>query len=131
MDVVKKELKNGLIVVTEAMPQLRSVSIGVWIRGGSRHESERSPGISHFIEHLLFKGTQSRTAADIAKAIDSVGGQLNAFTDKEYVGLYAKVIDKHLAFAFELLSDIVLNPSCPAAELERERNVIFEEINMV
>ncbi len=131
MDVVRKELKNGLIVATEAMPHLRSVSIGVWIRGGSRQESECSPGISHFIEHLLFKGTRSRSASEIAKAIDSVGGQLNAFTDKEYVGFYARVIDKHLAFVFELLSDIVLNPSFPAAEMERERNVIYEEINMV
>ncbi len=131
MSVCRKELKNGLIVATENMPHLRSVSIGVWVRGGSRYESGDTPGISHFIEHLLFKGTKSRSAADIARAIDSVGGQLNAFTDKEYVGFYAKVLDSHLPFAFELLSDIVLNPSFPAHELERERNVIFEEINMV
>jgi predicted Zn-dependent peptidase len=131
MDVHKKEMKNGLVVATEAMPHLRSVSIGVWVRVGSRFESKYTPGISHFIEHLLFKGTRSRSAGDIANAIDSIGGQLNAFTDKEYVGFYAKVLDRHLPLAFELLSDIVLNPGFPAVELERERNVIFEEINMV
>ncbi len=131
MDVHKKEMKNGLVVATEAMPHLRSASIGVWVRGGSRFESNYTPGISHFIEHLLFKGTKTRSAGAIAKAIDSIGGQLNAFTDKEYVGFYAKVLDRHIPFAFELLSDIVLNPDFPATELERERNVIFEEIAMV
>jgi len=131
MDVQKKELKNGLIVATEVMPHLRSVSIGVWVKCGSRFENDGTTGISHFIEHLLFKGTKSRSAADIAQAIDSVGGQLNAFTDKEYVGFYAKVLDEHLPFAFELLSDIVLNPTFPLSEMKRERNVIFEEINMV
>jgi len=131
MAVVKKEMKNGLILATEVMPCVRSVSLGVWVRVGSRHESESTTGISHFIEHLLFKGTKSRSAAHIAEEIDSVGGQLNAFTDKEYVGFYAKVIDKHLTFALELLSDIVRNPAFPEHELERERNVIFEEISMV
>jgi len=131
MDVQKIELKNGLVVATEVMPHLRSVSIGVWVKCGSRFENERASGVSHFIEHLLFKGTKSRSAADIAKAIDSVGGQLNAFTDKEYVGFYAKVLDEHLPLGFELLSDIVLNPTFPEAEMKRERNVIFEEINMV
>lgn len=131
MDVQRKQLKNGLIVATESMTHLRSASIGVWVRVGSRFEDGRSSGISHFIEHLLFKGTRSRTAAEIAQAVDSVGGQLNAFTDKEYVGFYARVLDKHIKLAFELLSDIVLNPVFPSVELERERNVIFEEINMV
>lgn len=131
MDVQKKELKNGLVVATEVMPHLRSVSIGVWVKCGSRFENDGTTGISHFIEHLLFKGTRSRSAADIAQAIDSVGGQLNAFTDKEYVGFYARVLDEHLPFAFELLSDIVLNPTFPSSEMKRERNVIFEEINMV
>lgn len=131
MDIQKREMKNGLVVATEVMPHLRSVSIGVWVKCGSRFENAGTTGISHFIEHLLFKGTKSRTAADIAKAIDSVGGELNAFTDKEYVGFYAKVLDQHLPFAFELLSDIVLNPTFPSGEMKRERNVIFEEINMV
>jgi predicted Zn-dependent peptidase len=131
MDVQKKEMRNGLIVVSEVMPHLRSVSLGVWIKCGSRFEEAESRGISHFIEHLLFKGTKNRTTAEIAAAVDSVGGQLNAFTEKEYVGFYAKVLDEHLPFAFELLSDIVLNPVFPVGEIERERNVIFEEINMV
>jgi predicted Zn-dependent peptidase len=127
----RKEMKNGLVVATEVMPHLRSVSIGVWVKCGSRFERDGAMGVSHFIEHLLFKGTRSRSASDIAEAIDSVGGQLNAFTDKEYVGFYARVLDEHLPFAFELLSDIVLNPTFPSAEIKRERNVIFEEINMV
>lgn len=131
MDVQRKELANGLVVATEAMPHLRSVAIGVWIQGGSRREASGAIGIAHFIEHLLFKGTRSRSAAQIAQITDSMGGQLNAFTDKEYVGFYAKVLDEHLPDAFELLADLVLNPTFPAVEVERERNVIFEEISMV
>jgi predicted Zn-dependent peptidase len=131
MNVRKKNLSNGLTVVSELMPNLRSAAIGVWIKGGSRHEDADVVGISHFIEHLLFKGTRTRTAADIAQLIDSVGGQLNAFTEKEYVGFYAKVLDCHLPAVFELLSDIILHPAFPPHELKRERNVIFEEINMV
>jgi predicted Zn-dependent peptidase len=131
MDIQKRELKNGLIIATEVMPHLRSASIGVWVKSGSRFENAGNSGISHFIEHLLFKGTRTRSAAKIAQEIDSVGGQLNAFTEKEYVGFYAKVLDEHLPLAFDLLSDIVLNPTFPANEIKRERNVIFEEINMV
>jgi predicted Zn-dependent peptidase len=131
MDIQKTEMKNGLVVASEVMPHLRSVAIGVWIRCGSRFEAPHLSGISHFIEHLLFKGTRTRTAADIAKAIDSVGGQLDAFTDKEYVGFYAKVLGQHLPLAFELLSDIVLHPTFPAGEIENERKVIFEEISAV
>ncbi len=131
MDIQKREMKNGLTVATEVMPHLRSASLGIWVKSGSRFESAANSGISHFIEHLLFKGTQTRSAAKIAQEIDSVGGQLNAFTEKEYVGFYAKVLDEHLPFAFDLVSDIVLNPTFPAEEIKRERNVIFEEINMV
>jgi predicted Zn-dependent peptidase len=131
MDVQKKELPNGLVIASEAMPHLRSASIGVWIRTGSRSEATEISGISHFIEHLLFKGTKRRSTAQIAETIDSIGGQLNAFTEKEYVGYYAKVLDEHLPIAFDLLSDMVTNPAFPSAEIERERNVIFEEINMV
>ncbi len=131
MDVRKKRLRNGLVVASEVMPHLRSVSLGVWVKCGSRFERAEKTGISHFIEHLLFKGTRTRSAAVIAESIDSVGGQLNAFTEKEYVGFYAKVLDEHLPFAFDLVSDIVLNPVFPITEMRRERNVIFEEINMV
>jgi predicted Zn-dependent peptidase len=131
MDVQIRQMRNGLVVASEVMPNVRSVAIGVWVRCGSRFEDRTLSGISHFIEHLLFKGTKSRSASRIAEEIDSVGGELNAFTEKEYVGFYARVLDRHLAFAFELLSDIVLNPTFPAVEMQRERNVIFEEINMV
>ena len=131
MDVQKREMRNGLVVASEAMPHLRSVSLGVWVKCGSRFERAEKTGISHFIEHLLFKGTKTRSAARIAEEIDSVGGQLNAFTEKEYVGFYAKVLDKHLPSAFALVSDIVRNPIFPIGEMRRERNVIFEEINMV
>ncbi len=131
MDIQKKELKNGLVVVSEVMPQVRSAAIGVWLQCGSRFESEQVGGISHFIEHMLFKGTRNRTAAEIARTIDSVGGQLDAFTDKEYVGFCARVLDRDLPLAFELLSDIILNPTFPSREIEHERNVIFEEINTV
>jgi predicted Zn-dependent peptidase len=131
MNIRKRELKNGLVVASEVMPHVRSVAIGVWMRCGSRFEDASVCGISHFIEHLLFKGTTSRKAVDIAKIIDSVGGQLDAFTDKEYVGFYARVLDEHLPLAFDLLADIVLNPVFPPREVENERNVIFEEISTV
>ncbi|MBN2241084.1 MAG: insulinase family protein [Acidobacteria bacterium] len=131
MDVKKKELPNGLVIASEAMPHLRSASLGIWIRTGSRSEEDENSGISHFIEHLLFKGTRRRSTARIAETIDSIGGQLNAFTEKEYVGYYAKVLDRHLPVAFDLLADMVMNPAFPAEEIERERNVIYEEINMV
>jgi predicted Zn-dependent peptidase len=131
MDIQKRELKNGLVVISEVMPHVRSAAIGVWLKCGSRFEEERVSGISHFIEHMLFKGTRNRTAADIAEAIDSVGGQLDAFTDKEYVGFCARVLDEHLPLAFELLSDLIMNPTFPSREIEHERNVIFEEISTV
>jgi len=131
MDIQKKEMKNGLVVLSEVMPHLRSVSLGVWVKCGSRFEEPQHSGIAHFIEHLLFKGTDTRSTEEIASAIDSVGGQLNAYTDKEYIGFYARVLDEHLPLAFDLLADIVLNPVFPPREIERERNVIFEEISMV
>lgn len=131
MDVRKKELPNGLVIASEVMPHLRSASLGVWIQTGSRSEEPENSGISHFIEHLLFKGTRRRSTTKIAETIDSIGGQLNAFTEKEFVGYYARVLDEHLPIAFDLLSDMVMHPAFPAVEIERERNVIFEEINMV
>lgn len=128
---MKKVLSNGLVIASEAMPHIRSASMGIWIQCGSRIENARNCGISHFIEHLLFKGTKRRSTAKIAETIDAIGGQLNAFTEKEYVGYYAKVLDEHLPVAFDLLSDMVMHPAFAAAEIERERNVIYEEINMV
>ena len=132
MDLInKKVLSNGLTVVTEKMPNLRSISLGVWLKKGSRHESAAENGISHFIEHLLFKGTAHRTAQEIALTIDSIGGQIDAFTGKEYTCFYAKVLDEHLPVALDLLSDIVLHPNFDPGEIEKERKVIFEEIRMV
>jgi len=113
------------------MPHVRSVSIGVWLMRGSRHEREDQSGIAHFVEHMLFKGTATRSAEDIAQAIDSIGGQLDAFTAKEYASYYIKVLDEHLPLAVDLLSDIVMNPSFDSDELEREKKVILEEIKMV
>jgi predicted Zn-dependent peptidase len=113
------------------MPHVRSVSIGVWLARGSRHEPQEQSGIAHFVEHMLFKGTATRTAEDIAQAIDSVGGQMDAFTAKEYASYYIKVLDEHLPFAVEVLSDIVMNPAMSAEDIEREKKVVLEEIKMV
>src|SRR6201988_5550130 len=113
------------------MTQVRSVSIGVWLTRGSRHESADRSGIAHFVEHMLFKGTNTRTAEDIAQAIDSIGGQLDAFTAKEYASYYIKVLDEHLPLALDILSDIVLNPAFSREDVEREKKVVVEEIKMV
>jgi predicted Zn-dependent peptidase len=110
---------------------VRSVTIGVWLTRGSRHESDERAGIAHFVEHMLFKGTDSRSAEDIAQAIDSIGGQLDAFTAKEYASYYIKVLDEHLPIAVELLADIVRRPAFAPDEIEREKKVILEEIKMV
>ena len=127
----RRAFPNGLVLATEAMPQLRSVSLGVWMKQGSRHETAEENGISHFIEHLLFKGTQTRTARDIALQIDSIGGQMDAFTTKEYTCFYFKVLDRHLDVAVDLLTDIIRNPKFLPDEIEKERKVIYEEIKMV
>ncbi|NLJ41918.1 MAG: insulinase family protein [Clostridiales bacterium] len=124
------ELSNGIQVITEKIPHFRSVSIGLWFRVGSVYENSSQNGLSHFIEHMLFKGTTSRSAKDIANALDAVGGQLNAFTAKECSCFYAKVIDEHLELALELLSDMVLNSTFNNGELEKEKGVILEEIAM-
>ena len=129
--VVREVLDNGLRLITETMPHVRSVTIGVWLTRGSRHEVEAQGGIAHFVEHMLFKGTDTRSAEDIAQEIDSIGGQLDAFTAKEYASYYIKVLDEHLPLAVDLLSDIVLRPAFAADEIEREKKVILEEIKMV
>ena len=113
------------------MTQVRSISIGVWLTRGSRHEAAERSGIAHFVEHMLFKGTTSRSAEDIAQAIDSIGGQLDAFTAKEYASYYIKVLDEHLPLALDVLSDIVLNPAFSPEDIEREKKVVVEEIKMV
>ncbi len=124
-------LDNGLRVLTERMTQVRSISIGVWLTRGSRHETVEQSGIAHFVEHMLFKGTSTRTAEDIAQAIDSIGGQLDAFTAKEYASYYIKVLDEHLPLAIDILADIVRNPAFTADDIEREKKVVVEEIKMV
>src|SRR5947199_10244991 len=112
--VTREVLDTGLRLITETMPHVRSVSLGVWLTRGSRHESADRSGIAHFVEHMLFKGTATRSAEDIAQAIDSIGGQLDAFTAKEYASYYIKVLDEHLPLALDILSDIVLHPAFSA-----------------
>ena len=129
--IVRDVLDNGLRILTERMTQVRSISIGVWLTRGSRHESAERSGIAHFVEHMLFKGTGTRSAEDIAQAIDSIGGQLDAFTAKEYASYYIKVLDEHLPLAIDILSDIVRNPAFAAEDIEREKKVVLEEIKMV
>src|SRR5215210_4956819 len=129
--VVREVLDNGLRLITETMPHVRSVTIGVWLTRGSRDESNERSGIAHFVEHMLFKGTDTRSAEDIAQSIDSIGGQLDAFTAKEYASYYIKVLDEHLPLAVDLLADIVLRPAFAPDEIEREKKVILEEIKMV
>jgi predicted Zn-dependent peptidase len=129
--VVPEVLENGLRLITETMPHVRSVTLGVWLTRGSRHESDERSGIAHFVEHMLFKGTSTRSAEDIAQAIDSIGGQLDAFTAKEYASYYIKVLDEHVPLAIELLTDIVRRPAFAPDEIEREKKVILEEIKMV
>jgi predicted Zn-dependent peptidase len=127
----KDTLTNGIRVVSETLPKSRSISIGVWVKVGSRHEPEEIGGVSHFIEHLFFKGTETRTAKDIAIEMDSIGGEMNAFTSQETTTYYAKVVDEHLAVAVDILSDILLHSKFDPLEMEKERKVILEEIKGV
>jgi predicted Zn-dependent peptidase len=127
----KDTLSNGIRVVSETLPKSRSISIGVWVKVGSRHEAQEIGGISHFIEHLFFKGTEKRTAKDIAIEMDSLGGEMNAFTTQETTTFYAKVVDEHLPVAIDILSDILLGSKFDPVEMEKERKVILEEIKSV
>lgn len=127
----KQVLTNGLTLLGESMPHVRSVTLGVWLKRGSRHEPAAVNGISHLLEHMVFKGTATRSARDIALAVESIGGQMDAFTSKEYTCFYLKVLDRHLEDALEILADIVRRPRFDPEELERERRVILEEIRMV
>lgn len=126
----KTTLPSGLRIVTERIPQFRSVTIGIWVDVGSVDEDNTTRGVSHFLEHLLFKGTQTRTAKEIAEIMDGIGGNLNAFTEKEQTCFYAKVMDKHLPIAMELLGDMLLHSAFPENEIEKEKGVILEEIKM-
>ena len=117
-------------MVTEHVPGVRSASVGVWVGVGSRDEGATVAGAAHFLEHLLFKATPSRTAADIAQAMDAVGGDLNAFTGKEHTCYHAHVLDTDLALAMELVADVVLNGCCAVDDVELERDVVLDEIAM-
>jgi predicted Zn-dependent peptidase len=129
-DILTTTLPNGIKVITEAMPHVRSVSVGVWVSSGSRRETAENNGVSHFIEHMLFKGTSHRSAEDIARSVDSIGGNLDAFTAKEMVCYNTKVLDEHLPVSMDVLSDLVLNPLFREDDIEKEKGVILEEIKM-
>ncbi|MCY8974171.1 M16 family metallopeptidase [Bacillus atrophaeus] len=122
--------QNGVRVVLENNPTVRSVAIGVWIGTGSRHETPEINGISHFLEHMFFKGTSTRSARDIAESFDRIGGQVNAFTSKEYTCYYAKVLDEHANYALDVLADMFFHSSFDENELKKEKNVVYEEIKM-
>ena len=124
-------LENGTRIVTERIPEFRSCTLGAWISTGSRFESEEDAGLAHFLEHLLFKGTKTRTAYDIAKEMDSIGGQLNAFTEKERTCYYARVLDQHVPIAVDIIFDMLKNSLLDPEEVEREKGVILEEIKMI
>jgi predicted Zn-dependent peptidase len=127
----KAVLPNGLTVLTERMAAVRSVSLGAWIAVGSRNEEASQAGISHFLEHMLFKGTERRSAEAIAQEIEAVGGRLDAFTSREHTCYYAKVLGEHLPVAVDLLADLLLHPRLDRADVEKERGVILQEIRMV
>jgi predicted Zn-dependent peptidase len=129
-NIRREVLPNGLSIITEEMEHIRSVSIGIWIKTGSRDEDMQWNGISHFVEHMVFKGTKHRTAEDIARQVDSIGGNMDAFTAKECISFNVKVLDEHLPIAMDVLSDLVLHPVFDANDIGRERGVILEEIKM-
>jgi predicted Zn-dependent peptidase len=129
-NIHRQVLPNGLTVITEKMSHIRSVSIGIWLKTGSRDEGPEWNGISHFIEHMVFKGTETRSAEAIARQVDSIGGNMDAFTAKECICFNIKVLDEHLPIAMDVLSDLVLHPIFDAGDIARERGVILEEIKM-
>src|SRR6266478_549590 len=129
-DIERTALPNGLRVVTERMQHVRSISVGIWIGTGSREESAEQSGISHFIEHMVFKGSKNRSAEQIARSVDSIGGGLDAFTSKELVSYNVKVLDEHLPEAFDIVSDLVRNPRFDPADIDKEKGVIIEELKM-
>jgi len=128
--IKKYTCQNGVRIILEQLPTVRSVAIGIWIGTGSRFENEKNNGISHFLEHMFFKGTKTHSAREIAEAFDSIGGQVNAFTSKEYTCYYAKVLDDHAEFALRMLADMFFNSTFDEEELRKEKNVVLEEIKM-
>ncbi|SMO79258.1 M16 family metallopeptidase [Fodinibius sediminis] len=128
--VNKTELDNGLTIVTEHFESVKSVSVGIWAKTGSRNETPRQSGVTHFLEHMLFKGTETRSSYDIAMSMESVGGYLNAFTSSEYTCYYSRCLNTQLDRALDVLSDMVLHPSFPEEEIRKEKKVVIEEMKM-
>ncbi|MEO9885257.1 MAG: pitrilysin family protein [Balneola sp.] len=128
--VSKTKLPNGLRIVTEKIESVKSISVGIWVKTGSRNETPKQAGITHFLEHMLFKGTEKRTAYDIALSMEAVGGYLNAFTSSEYTCYFARCVNTQMERALDVLSDMVLNPSFPEEEVEKEKKVVIEEMKM-
>jgi predicted Zn-dependent peptidase len=126
----KHVLENGLTIIGEEIPYVKSISLGVWINVGSRIENEEISGVSHFIEHMLFKGTENRTSKQIASEIDNLGGQINAFTSKECTCYYVKLLDSHIEIGIDILSDMILNSKFNEEDINKERSVIIEELKM-
>src|SRR4051794_21436067 len=126
----REMLPNGLTVITEEMQHIRSISVGIWLKSGSRDEDTEWNGISHFIEHMVFKGTKNRSAEAIARQVDSIGGNMDAFTAKECICFNMKILDEHVPVAVDVLSDLVLHPVFDGNDIQRERRVILEEIKM-
>ena len=123
-------LSNGLTIIGEEIPYLKSITLGIWVNAGSRIEEENNAGISHFIEHMLFKGTKNRTSKELASTIDNLGGQINAFTSKECTCFYVKLLDEHISIGVDVLSDMMLNSLFNSEEIDKERQVILEELKM-
>jgi predicted Zn-dependent peptidase len=129
--IVRHTLPNGVRIVAESIPYVRSIAFGFWIGTGSRNETDEVNGISHFLEHMMFKGTKKRTARQLAEAFDEIGGQVNAFTSKELTCFYAKVLDQHFSAALEILADMFFGSTLPDEEIDKEQKVVIEEIRMV
>ena len=128
--VTIRTLDNGIRVALESISYVRSISFGIWVKNGSRNELPQENGVSHYIEHMMFKGTKSRTARQIAEEMDALGGQINAYTTKEYTCYHTRVLDKHIDRALDVMSDMLLHPLIAQEEVQKERNVITEEIYM-
>ena len=128
--ITKTVMPNGLTIVSEHIPSVKSVTAGIWIKSGARHETKQQAGVTHFLEHMLFKGTKNRTAFEIAQSMESVGGYLNAFTSTEYTCYYARCLDTELCTALDVLSDMVMHPIFLKEEIEKEKKVVIEEMKM-
>ena len=123
-------LSNGLTIIGEEIPYLKSITLGIWDNAGSRIEEENNAGISHLIEHMLFKGTKNRTSKELASTIDNLGGLITAFTSKECTCFYVKLLDEHISIGVDVFSDMMLNSLFNSEEIDKERQVILEELNM-